>query len=64
MTVVAHHRQNNQKVGILFSKEILYGKNGYTVFNIFQGRPQIFVVQWSKKLSVLRLALRPFVFNT
>ena len=48
-TVVARHRQNNPMVGILFSKEIIYRKNGSTVFNIFHGRPQIFVVQWSKK---------------
>ena len=51
MTVVARDRQNNPMVGILFSKEITYRKNGSTVFNIFHGRPQIFVVEWSKKLS-------------
>ena len=34
--------------GILFSREIIYGKNSSTVFNIFHGRPQIFVVQWTK----------------
>ena len=64
MTVVARHRQKNPMVAILFSKEIMYRKNGSTVFNIFHGRPQIFVVQWAKKLSVLRLALRPFAFST
>ena len=36
---------------ILFSKEIIFGKNGSTVFKIFQERPQIFMFQWSKKLS-------------
>ena len=51
MTVVARDRQNNPMVGILFSKEIIYRENGSIVFNIFHGRPQIFVVQWSKKLS-------------
>ena len=61
-TVVARHRQNNPMAGILFSKEIIYRKNGSTVFSIFYGRPQIFVVQWSKKLSVLRLALKTICF--
>ena len=61
-TVVARYRQNNPMVGILFSKEIIYRKNGSTIFNIFHGRPQIFVVQWSKKLSVLRLALKTICF--
>ena len=51
MTVVARDRQNNPMVGILFSKQIIYRENGSTVFNIFQDRPQIFVVQWSKKPS-------------
>ena len=51
MTVVARDRQNNPMVGILFSKEIIYRENGSTVFNIIHGGPQIFVVQWSKKLS-------------
>ena len=64
MTVVARQRQKNPMAGILFSKEIIYRNNGSAVLNIFHGRPQIFVVQWSKKLSVLRLALRPFVFST
>ena len=41
-TVVTRHRQNNPMAGILFSKEIIYRKNGSTVFNIFHGRPQIF----------------------
>ena len=51
VTVVARHRQNNPMVGILFSKEIIYRENDSIVFNIYHGRPQIFVVQWSKKLS-------------
>ena len=42
--------KNNPMAGILFSKEVIFGKNGSTVFKIFHGRPQIFMFQWSKKL--------------
>ena len=51
MIVVAHDRQNNPVVGISFSKEIIYRRNGSTVFKIYHDRPQIFMIQWSKKLS-------------
>ena len=52
MTVAARDRLlNNPRAGILLPKEIIYKKNGSTLFKIFHDRPQIFMFQWNKKLS-------------
>lgn len=43
--------KNNPGAGNLFSKGIMFRKNGSTVFKIFHGRPQLFCFNGAKKLS-------------
>ena len=51
ITVVARSRFKIIHRLVMFSKEFIYRKNGSTVWKIFHSRSQIFMVQWSKKLS-------------